>query len=378
LTVEINPRVMLVSDEKGIVTSVIATNADADVVLSCQGFDESVIGKSTADALVAYVDFATKLGYIDINGSENKVKITAAQGEAEESALTIAKESVEGYFESRGVSAVVVGNTATVGEICELNGLSKTDKIEDIIDSFKGKPTKYSDRRFDELEGKQLENYYKEIVISSVKGEVLETIQELQAVWEIAEINCQIIIMCRADYWTVKDYAIVDPALNELVLAMEEKLLLFQKNYGKEITDISQLSAITSRVTKEQLGELLENIEAFEDVAKYKELLDMLEKDSSKLNRLESIPASKEEMKKEHEKALQTESNNRIEKNKEHYKTESEEEGGGKPGCFDDADNQPGEGNEGSLPNANDKPEAMPEPAFPNEKDGIDPPKNGK
>ena len=61
ITVEINPRVMVLSDKNGIVTNIVATNSDADVVLSSEGFLENVIGKRTSEALVLYVDCATKL-----------------------------------------------------------------------------------------------------------------------------------------------------------------------------------------------------------------------------------------------------------------------------------------------------------------------------
>ena len=325
LTVEINPRVMFISNKEGIVTSVIATNADADVLLSCDGFDESVIGKKISQALVNYVELATQLGYIDVDRAENTVTITSGKSESEIGALAEAKQSLEEHFTSKGVKAVVVDKTATVDELCKINELDVAEKIEDVIGKFADKSPLFSQRKFEELEGEELEGYYKETIINGVKDDVVNALEELSLILEIAKLDTKIIEMCLFDYWIVKDYESIEPSLQEIVLAMEEKLSLLEQKYGNKIENGIKLYGVAFQVSDNYINELKETIDAFERTEDYKYILGVLEKDASRLDRLENIPQSKEEIMKEHENSLKAEGNNRLEGNKQKQKTDKED-----------------------------------------------------
>ena len=314
LTVEINPRVMFLSDKEGIVAKVIATNYDADVVLSYENFEESVIGKETKAAIVSYVEIATKLGYLKEENADSAVTITACEGDENEVVLSQVKEELEKHFDSKGFGTSVRHKVAKVKEICEINEIDEAEKIEDVVGRFKDKSPLFSERKFNELEGEELENYYRETIMNNAKDEVLSALDEMMLVLEIYELNQLVEQLCEGDYWSVIKDELQEP-LQELITQIEEQLSLLTNEFGKEIQSAEQLKSIVSDFTKEQVKRFKDNVDSFEHVEDYKEILKILEKDASRLDKLDNIPSTKEEIIKENKDALQAEGNDRIEKN---------------------------------------------------------------
>lgn len=104
-TYEINPAVVFVTDEDGVVVSVNSLNPDADVVLSNEETVNSMKGDSLADALKTYTDRAAKLGYLDIE-NRSAVRLSGLKG-GSKGVLNSAKEGLQAYFKEKGYYVAV-------------------------------------------------------------------------------------------------------------------------------------------------------------------------------------------------------------------------------------------------------------------------------
>ena len=62
-TIEINPSITLATDKNGIVTDIMSSNADADVILNGAEAESKMKGKKISEAVVWYTDKAARLGY---------------------------------------------------------------------------------------------------------------------------------------------------------------------------------------------------------------------------------------------------------------------------------------------------------------------------
>lgn len=315
ITVEINPRVIFVTDKEGTIVNVIATNEDADVILSSESFDEDVIGKELSEGLVSYVELATMLGYIDSANTENTVKITSCDDEQSKNALKKAKEKLETHFKEKGIVASVNDAFATVEEICEINEIEKADKISQVVDKFKGKSKLFSERFVEELDESQLEDYYKEMMTDKIKDQLKESIEASEDILKIAEINEQIIAKCFVDYWLVKEYSHLDSEVEKLVSKMEKELESLEKSYGIVIEGTLQLYEYTALLSLDYITGILESLESFENVEEYKKLYELFGKELVDFEKLEKPVTSREEIAEEKKNSIKEQHNNRLDKN---------------------------------------------------------------
>ena len=127
---EINPSVTVVTDADGTVTSVAATNADADIVLA-DGVAESMLGKPVGDALVIFADRAAMLGFIDTEG-ESAVRLTSCGDGGE--LLSDARETLETHFMEDGIYALVLSAERTVSDFAALCGAAASDTVSAVAD----------------------------------------------------------------------------------------------------------------------------------------------------------------------------------------------------------------------------------------------------
>ena len=315
ITVEINPRVMFVSDPDGRVTNVIATNEDGDIVLSSEGFDESVMGKDITEAIISYVKFATVLGYIDPKRLENTVKITSCDDELSKETLKKSKEKLEAHFEENGISATVNDVSATVERICEINEIEKADKISDVIDKFNGKSKLFSERVVEELDEKDLESYYLGMVTDNIRSQLKESIRAAEDIIAIASLNQQIIEKCHVDYWLVKEFSHIDKELEGLVEEMTIKLDALEQDYGIAIQGTLHLYSYSAHISPENLKELEQSLESFENIEDYKSLYKLFGKELDDFDKLDNPLTSREEIAEEKKNFIKQQHTTRLDKN---------------------------------------------------------------
>ena len=335
LTVEINPRAVFISDKNGIVTRVVATNKDADVILSAEGFDTLVVGKTTKEALINYAELATKLGYINADATDNAVKITALDREKDLNAMTEAKSGLEAHFKAKGIYAVVVGSSATIEKICEINEIEKTDKIENVIKGFNDRPPLYSKNELDNLPNENMEEYYKSYVALGLKDDVERVLDIGESILNTWELYWRLFARF-GDYWMIinKEQGIehLPPEYKEIAEQIGE-VLVYAQSYGISIESIIDLENYCRSFwnngialgNMEDLRKEINELESLEDYSKYKNILAMLRFDTTEFDRLEVQTITKEEIEKAQNQLIKEESANRIESNKDEYEKQREE-----------------------------------------------------
>ncbi|MCD8372622.1 MAG: hypothetical protein LUD27_04910, partial [Clostridia bacterium] len=168
MSIQINPEVECVLDEDYNVVSVVSGNADGDLVL-CDGFAETVVGLSCADAAAAITERAAKLGYFDLasdgsGGSYNKVTITV-EGEKQNGSLADKLSSaVTSYFCEKGLylyadvsSAASSAASEAAKSLAEANTFycERIEETEDLADLV----TQYAYSYIEELLAEALSKY---------------------------------------------------------------------------------------------------------------------------------------------------------------------------------------------------------------------------
>ena len=335
LTVEINPRVVIISTKEGIVTKVVATNKDADVILSIDGFDSLVIGKPTSEALVNYVELATKLGYIDADANDNAVKITSLESEKDLAALAEVKAGLEAHFKSKGIYAVVVDKSVSIDKICEINEIEKTDKIENVIKGFVDRSPLYGKNELDSLPSEGIEEYYKSYVANGLTDEVERVLDIGTTTLNTWELYWRLFAWF-GDYWTVTGQEeimeLLPPEYKEMAEQIGENLSCL-RDCGIAIESIIELEKCcrcfwnngVALGNMEQLRKELDELHKAENYGKYKKLFEELNFDSTVFDKLEVESVTKEDVEKAQNDLLKEEGANRIESNKDGYGKEREE-----------------------------------------------------
>ena len=275
-TIEINPAITVVSDENGTVKNVMASNSDADVILSADGVKENIINKNVADAAAYYTDCAARLGYINMENSGSAVRISGYGGGASGELLNKTKASVEDYFMSKGVFAVVLTEAVDREQFSKRSGIpSGTD--EEMSKYVLEKETLYSDREAKELSLDELQKLYgnNKNLQEFVTGELSDNLDRLKKNTEdIANLFDLYFSICNHDdnpapsvlkgYWEVKKYYgdKIEGEFAELVAEMDSALQAYEQDYGVEITNFFQLQRLANShisVSIERIAQLIEN-----------------------------------------------------------------------------------------------------------------------
>ena len=241
--VEINPKVALVVDDKGVVTEVSSLNVDSDVILQSRDNIELIKGKNIDQAVKNLTDVAFKLGYLKENGA---VKISALENSE---FLTSAMESVESYFCEKGLLAVVFSQEITKEQLIEKIGFLDST-VKDVIKAVK--QTQLFSKR--EVNKEKLKELYDNMVDLSnlsngIKLELNKSEQGFrqykELVLAIEQLNETILnsddntgIPGLNDYWNIKTgYFIgtMSDAFKALMDQMEGLLNEYTQKYGKSI-----------------------------------------------------------------------------------------------------------------------------------------------
>jgi len=241
--VEINPKVALVVDDKGVVTEVSSLNVDSDVILQSRDNIELIKGKNIDQAVKNLTDVAFKLGYLKENGA---VKISALENSE---FLTSAMQSVESYFCEKGLFAVVFSQEITKEQLVEKIGFLDST-VKDVIKVVK--QTQLFSKR--EVNKEKLKELYDNMVDISnlsngIKLELNKSEQGFrqykELVLAIEQLNETIVnsddntgIPGLNDYWNIKSgYFIgtMSDAFKALMDQMEGMLNEYTQKYGKSI-----------------------------------------------------------------------------------------------------------------------------------------------
>ena len=259
-TLEINPAVTMSADENGIVTGVIASNADADIILSDENVQNQIRGKSIAEAITYYTDCAAKLGYIDLEQKGSAVRIS---GLGDEDCLGKAQTALETYFTDKGLFVVVVVENVNKDEFSKRSGITAEDAAKYIKDST----VLFSDRIAENLSLQDLKALYNELVIEnklfnqvneSLADNIERIIQNAEDIAELSQLYMDIFHhkdnpTSFGDYWMIKKLygnTLLSGDFADLMTQMDTALERYKTNYGVEITNVSELTAATNSYLK--------------------------------------------------------------------------------------------------------------------------------
>lgn len=248
---DINPSAAFLTDSDGKVTSVKALNADADVVLSDGELLAKIEDAPLSDAVVAYADAASKLGYLDLDASENVVRFSVTDGDS--SLTDDAADKLGEYFKSKGVYVAVWEERVSVKKMCEMLGVETTEKISVLTNELADTAMRYGERISAGKEEEELFEVYESYILDSGFFGLIRTelgaylsdiVENARLLARIGICNCRVYFdpdnpaLLPADYWSVvKLYSESDFTEEFAALLTETEALLdeYEAEYGTRI-----------------------------------------------------------------------------------------------------------------------------------------------
>lgn len=343
-TIEINPAISLVSDGNGTVTDVMASNADADVILSAEGVKENMLRKNVADAATYYADCAARLGYIDLNSNRSAVRISGYGEGKNQALLNRSKSALEDYFLSKGAFAVVLAENVDKQTFCARSGIP-SDAGEAMAKYIAEQNTLFSERQAKDLSLDELQTLYgnnqnlQRYITAELNRNLdkitknAEDINHLIGLYfEIYHHEDNPASAILKGYWEVKKYYgdKIEGDFAQLVAQMDAALQRYQDDYGVEITGIFQLQSIANdyvTVSVEKIAELIADFtyEVFSGLsAELSEIMSAAGIVNESISALVKLPQSFEEYFSKSLSLLQTEYGYRLERYGELYGRERE------------------------------------------------------
>ncbi len=334
---EINPTVIFVTDEQGVVKSVKAINEDADVVLYQDDTLNKMVDAPLREAIVTYTDTATKLGYLNLSVDATAVRLTSSEGDIDGITESVSK-SLQSYFRDNGVYAVVVSEKATVKEMCNRFNMTETDDISLFLEKVNALSDYYGEGASEE----SLQDFYENYIVGEqtleyVKSELLSRVEKIKenagALKELATCSYDIMMSTEnpfsplpADYWTIKSSgASYGEQFANKMNEMENMLLNYQNKFGTLFESLEELKSavdVYSNLQGNDYGELFSNItkEDFSASAeKYVSVLKIVGEDVSELQALLNAPKTTTEYLAQYKTVLNKFSLLRIQKFKDVY-----------------------------------------------------------
>lgn len=244
ISVEVNPEAVFSVNEKGEVTSVVAANADADVVLSEKRAEE-MRGKSLSAAVEIFVDYSARLGYLDL-AAPDAVRLTGCD---EDGSIGEVNAALTEYFRNKGAYIVVVEEILSAeafgkrlgleGCVSETELVKKVEKLNsrfferEKIDENADLGTLYREK----VPQGAAENYFRAAL--NLTAEQLE--EKSALLTELCAKNEEIVghenNLLKLDYWTISvmedDW--IPKELIELMAETELLLGSYKKKYGVAI-----------------------------------------------------------------------------------------------------------------------------------------------
>lgn len=284
-TVEINPTVNFVTDGSGTVTGVMAVNGDADVILSDEEVYRSLLGKKIDEAVTLYVDYAARLGYLDISKDGAAVRISGCKDSRPDKLLQGVNGALQGYFTKKGVYAVAITEAVDLAEYGTRSGMKDVGSLADMVKFVADGKTLTLQRNSENMSTAQLQSSYKDLVgdyddfmLSNIKDNVNKIVNSAADVKKLAELNKAIeqsgdnpsFLFLLKDYWSVKTYysaASYTQEFSALMGEMETALNDYKTDYGVEFADKRSLLKADAKLNNlpvplEKLQEWLDDMTA--------------------------------------------------------------------------------------------------------------------
>lgn len=342
-TVEINPTVNFVTDGSGTVTGVMAVNGDADVILSAEEVYQNLLGKKIDEAVTLYVDYAAKLGYLDISKDGAAVRISGCKDSRPDKLLSGINAALQGYFTQKGVYAVAITEAVDLTEYKLRSGLLNVNSLTDAVKTVTDSKTLTLQRNAENMSAEQLQSSYKDLIgdyddfmLSNIKDNVNKIVKSVADVRKLTELNEAIEqsdenpSFLLKDYWSVKTYYSDDEytqGFSALMEQAEQALAEYKDDYGVEFADKWSLLKADAKfdslpVPLEDLQEWLNTLTAAAIESSYAVLSDVMEIAGvldEKLGELMKLPQSLTEYVSKTAELLRRDFNKRIEEYKSAY-----------------------------------------------------------
>ncbi len=317
-TLEINPAVVFVTDSEGTVCDVTSLNEDADVILSEDFINESLIGKPLAEAIVTYTDSAARLGYLDLSQESTAVRLSTSS-ETENELLSEVSSSLRSYFKTNGIYTIIVENTLSINEMCERIGISEGIDLDSLVEKLESIPTRFGEQIDTNADSDAIQLFYKTNIINKetlelIKDELLDNVDKIiqngQLLVKLKLCNSNIMLSLDnphflSDYWTVKEYgeSNYNKSFATLMNKMEELLDEYEDTFNVTFSSYDDFEAVEdsysqlfdSDIDYEKLLSTLtlENFQA--STEKYISILRSIGCDVSELEYISTIPYNAQE-----------------------------------------------------------------------------------
>ncbi len=310
VSVQINPEVVFGMDDKGKVATITAMNVDADVITSNEECVARMQGKPVAEAVKAFVDYAARLGYLDLN-TPDAVRISSC---VDDETAALISDCLEGYFCEKGAYVVVAEERMTAAAFAEYVGLKNTDTLSALTKGLQNMTAPYYERYAEKNADQPWEKLYheqigKEKIEQRFEALLQEHVEKIrQNIFDVQAIVMQEEkIRSHADnpmwglgdYWTLMawyqetDYT---PSFRTEMQKMQELLSAYEREYGKRIVGVIDLKTTAENGNAQALEMLVSLLSDFnstrlQECAEYiKPLLQNVNVDVSPLTKLYEIP----------------------------------------------------------------------------------------
>lgn len=261
LVLEVNPKVAFTVDDKGKVKTVTALNEDADVILSDSKRLSEMVGQTTEKALEKFIDYSSKLGYLDLINPD-AVKITLSEKGKIADGI---KKSVENYFMQNGIFTLVITESKTLAEISKNLGFGEETNIKILIDKLSKTPVLEYERQVLGKDLQQIQDYYTQNVLlgdmkNYVKAQLSHNTVSENQVLKLNELNIK--IATHSDnplrifevsspesvysYWAVRalPFSNFTEEFGNLMAEMEEELTIYNSEHSQKINDYLTLKIV--------------------------------------------------------------------------------------------------------------------------------------
>ena len=131
--VEINPKIEFVTNRSYVVTSYKPTNQEAQELV----IQETFIGLDVKDAVVKFVDLCARANYIDVDTSDNAIKLTVVDG-LTQALDTHIVQNVHKYLKNNEIMCAVIENPSDLNSYksarkYNMSNLNKYKLIDNIV-----------------------------------------------------------------------------------------------------------------------------------------------------------------------------------------------------------------------------------------------------
>ena len=299
IAVEINPKALFSVDKKGKITAVIAGNTDADVILADERRTQEIEGKSVEEGVKIFVDYAARLGYLDLTADPSAPEVMRISACTEKGRLSSVQKTLGAYFREKGAYVAVAEDYTTAEELSGRMGLETVSDVSSLLTAMGNLPGLYSQRIAEGKDVTELQTIYRESVpLEDVRDDFKKALEEnvrkieqnMADLEALAEQNQVIyrhkdnpIWLIGADYWTLQ-YCHKESEYTDVFRAEIEKmdalLAEYEETYGVKINsyvDLDEAIEDCELLPLDTLTEILLNFTLDVFTRYFSELVGLLE-----------------------------------------------------------------------------------------------------